>query len=100
MKNGIGAFFLVHNDGPVEGESRSCYEKMGAEDSRRLVLACCGVGRALVHGLRAGTFDEVRRVILSNGAPPNQVKVPRVVRDPSQLQCLARGLISPGFLNQ
>lgn len=50
-------------------------------------------GRVVVHGVRAGTFDELRATILRNGAPPNQVKVPRVVRDPSHLACLARGLL-------
>ncbi|ELR25484.1 plant auxinresponsive GH3-like protein [Acanthamoeba castellanii str. Neff] len=52
-----------------------------------------GIGRVVVHGVRAGTFDELRATILRNGAPPNQVKVPRVVRDPSHLACLARGLL-------
>jgi hypothetical protein len=46
-----------------------------------------------LHELRAGTFDEVRRVILSNGAPPNQVKVPRLVREAAQIECLSGGLV-------
>lgn len=46
-----------------------------------------------MYQVRAGTFEKLRQLIVNAGTSPNQIKVPRVLRDAAQLECLRHGLM-------
>ena len=42
--------------------------------------------------VRPGTFQKIRQVLIRRGASPNQVKVPRLLKDPNLLNLLAENI--------